>query len=158
MESSWEKCRPIGRKAIGMNAKRLHRAYYTDELGWLQLVLSPELSDQEHYQHEEHNAQYDHEAFLGEDAKTFDQLTPEESRRRLGLIVDKIDKDEDGFVNQEELKDWIQFTQKRYIVDDVERQWKTHNPENKEKITWDEYKKMVYGFMDGQYHGFSLFD
>nr|CAD7200967.1 unnamed protein product [Timema douglasi]CAD7573722.1 unnamed protein product [Timema californicum] len=111
-------------------------------------VLDNELSDQEHYQHEEHNAQYDHEAFLGEDAKTFDQLTPEESRRRLGLIVDKIDKDEDGFVNQEELKDWIQFTQKRYIVDDVERQWKTHNPENKEKITWDEYKKMVYGFMD----------
>nr|CAD7430933.1 unnamed protein product [Timema monikensis] len=134
--------------ATPVNAKRLHISYYTDGLGWLQLVLSPELSDQEHYQHEEHNAQYDHEAFLGEDAKTFDQLTPEESRRRLGLIVDKIDKDEDGFVNQEELKDWIQFTQKRYIVDDVERQWKTHNPENKEKITWDEYKKMVYGFMD----------
>lgn len=32
-----------------------------------------------------HNAQYDHEQFLGEDqAKTFDQLAPEESRRRLG--------------------------------------------------------------------------
>lgn len=32
-----------------------------------------------------HNAQYDHEQFLGEDqAKTFDQLPPEESRRRLG--------------------------------------------------------------------------
>jgi len=38
-----------------------------------------------HLNHEEHNAQYDHEAFLGEDqAKTFDQLTPEESKRRLG--------------------------------------------------------------------------
>lgn len=33
----------------------------------------------------EHSKQYDHEAFLGEDqAKTFDQLEPEESRRRLG--------------------------------------------------------------------------
>lgn len=32
-----------------------------------------------------HDAQYDHEQFLGEDqAKTFDQLVPEESRRRLG--------------------------------------------------------------------------
>lgn len=32
-----------------------------------------------------HDAQYDHEQFLGEDqAKTFDQLAPEESRRRLG--------------------------------------------------------------------------
>jgi calumenin len=38
-----------------------------------------------HLNNEEHNSQYDHEAFLGEDqAKTFDQLTPEESKRRLG--------------------------------------------------------------------------
>lgn len=34
---------------------------------------------------DEHSQQYDHEQFLGEDqAKTFDQLAPEESRRRLG--------------------------------------------------------------------------
>lgn len=34
---------------------------------------------------DEHSKQYDHEQFLGEDqAKTFDQLPPEESRRRLG--------------------------------------------------------------------------
>lgn len=43
------------------------------------------LSHAKHYENEEHNKQYDHEAFLGEDeAKTFDELTPEESRRRLG--------------------------------------------------------------------------
>jgi hypothetical protein len=66
------------------------------------------------------------------------------------LIVDKIDKDGDGFVSREELKDWIQYTQKRYITDDVERQWKAHNPENKEKLSWEEYKRMVYGFMDGK--------
>lgn len=33
---------------------------------------------------DEHSKQYDHEQFLGEEAKTFDQLAPEESRRRLG--------------------------------------------------------------------------
>lgn len=34
---------------------------------------------------DEHSKQYDHEQFLGEDqAKSFDQLAPEESRRRLG--------------------------------------------------------------------------
>lgn len=65
------------------------------------------------------------------------------------IIVDKIDKDKDGFVSQEELKEWIQFTQKRYIVDDINRQWQSHNPDNKDKITWEEYKKMVYGFLDG---------
>lgn len=64
------------------------------------------------------------------------------------MIVDKIDHDKDGFVSQEELKDWIQYTQKRYILDDVDRQWKQHNPENKETISWEEYKKMVYGFLD----------
>jgi calumenin len=43
------------------------------------------ISHASHLQNEEHNPQYDHEAFLGEDqAKTFDQLTPEESKRRLG--------------------------------------------------------------------------
>lgn len=46
-------------------------------------VIDRELSDKEHFQNEHHNTQYDHEAFLGEEAKTFDQLPPEESRRRL---------------------------------------------------------------------------
>lgn len=39
----------------------------------------------QHLGNDEHSKQYDHEQFLGEDqAKTFDQLAPEESRRRLG--------------------------------------------------------------------------
>lgn len=39
----------------------------------------------QHLGGDEHSKQYDHEQFLGEDqAKTFDQLPPEESRRRLG--------------------------------------------------------------------------
>lgn len=44
-----------------------------------------ELSDQEHYNEKgEHNDEYDHEAFLGKQKKSFDQLTPEESKERLG--------------------------------------------------------------------------
>lgn len=45
------------------------------------------LAHASHLQEETHDAKYDHEQFLGEDqAKTFDQLAPEESRRRLGLV------------------------------------------------------------------------
>ena len=41
------------------------------------------LSDKEH--EDDDNFDYDHDAFLGqEEAKTFDQLTPEESKERLG--------------------------------------------------------------------------
>lgn len=47
------------------------------------------MSDKAHYEHEAHNPEYDHEAFLGEDAKTFDQLTPEESKRRLAWVIFK---------------------------------------------------------------------
>lgn len=46
-------------------------------------VIDRELSDKEHYEEDHHNSEYDHEAFLGDEAKTFDHLPPEESRRRL---------------------------------------------------------------------------
>lgn len=47
-------------------------------------VFEGKVSDEDHFKEEEHNAEYDHEAFLGEEKKTFDQLTTEESKERLG--------------------------------------------------------------------------
>lgn len=111
--------------------------------------LMDKLSEKEHFKNEHHNKQYDHDAFLGEDqAKTFDQLPPEESKRRLGLIVDKIDGDKDGYVTLVELKDWIKYTQQRYITEDVDRHWRQHNPAGDELLPWETYRKNVYGFMD----------
>ncbi|KAL1483410.1 hypothetical protein MTO96_033217 [Rhipicephalus appendiculatus] len=94
------------------------------------------LSDEQHYKEEdgetEHNPDYDHEAFLGEEAaKTFDQLSPEESKERLLKIVEKIDKDTDGYVTQQELEDWIKHTQKRYIRDDVRKAVESVQPPGK---------------------------
>ena len=51
------------------------------------LFLIQTLSQQEHFDDEkgEHNPQFDHEAFLGADqAKFFEKLSPEESKKRLG--------------------------------------------------------------------------
>ncbi|RWS30199.1 calumenin-like protein [Leptotrombidium deliense] len=112
-------------------------------------VYDQSLSDEEHFKDAEHNVEYDHEAFLGkEEARTFDQLSPEESKKRLTAIVKKIDKDSDGFVTFDELRDWIHRSQRNYIFEDVDRQWKSHNPDNKSSISWDDYKKVTYGFMD----------
>ena len=102
----------------------------------LQLCLSARikdrpLSDQPHMSLDGHNKDFDHEAFLGEDAKTFDQLSPQESKKRLAELVDKIDTDDDNFVTHDELQQWIHKAQKNYIIEDIERQWKTYNPENK---------------------------
>jgi len=116
------------------------------------------LSDKEHHDDLDHD--YDHEAFLGEEAHEFDDLSPEESQRRLAIIVDKIDSNSDGYVSVEELRNWIKFTQNRYVNEDVEKQWSIHKPESKETINWSEYREGVYGFLDeedahDEEHGFS---
>ena len=62
---------------------------------WLYLSLCldkrgpKDLSEEPHYVGDghDHNTDYDHEAFLGkEQAETFEQLAPEEAKRRLGYI------------------------------------------------------------------------
>lgn len=46
-------------------------------------VFEGKVSNEDHFTGDEHNSEYDHEAFLGEEKKTYDQLTPEESKERL---------------------------------------------------------------------------
>ena len=72
---------------------------------------------------EEGDYEYDHDAFLGEDAEYFDTLEPEESLRRLGEICDKIDSDGSGLISLQELQKWIQKVQEREIQEDTESQW-----------------------------------
>merc|ERR1712223_151760 len=75
---------------------------------------------------------YDHEAFLGKDiAQEYDQLPPEESKARLGKIIDRIDSNGDTFVTLDEMSHWINFTQQRYISEDVDRQWDQYIVDNK---------------------------
>lgn len=117
-------------------------------LGQIQEAGIPKVNS-EHYKDGVHNSNYDHEAFLGEEAAAFDQLSPEESQKRLRIIFHKIDTNSDSLVSHDELKEWIHYTQQKYMRDNVQRTWKMHNPENKDKISWEEYSNLVYGFMKG---------
>ncbi|XP_005991003.1 reticulocalbin-3 isoform X2 [Latimeria chalumnae] len=111
-----------------------------------------ELSDHDHTDDGTH--QYDHEAFLGkEEAKTFDQLTPEESKERLGVIVGKIDGDSDGFVTVSELIAWIRHVHSRYIQEDVAKQYRRYDANRDGNVTWDEIKTQLYGHLsDDEFH------
>ncbi|XP_037553406.1 reticulocalbin-1 [Nematolebias whitei] len=105
----------------------------------------PELSRQAYDDGKGH--QYDHEVFLGkEEAKTFDQLTPEESKDRLSKIVDRIDGDTDGYITTAELKAWIKRVQKRYVFENVAKVWTDYDLNKDNKISWDEYKQATYGY------------
>ncbi|XP_016124553.1 reticulocalbin-1-like isoform X1 [Sinocyclocheilus grahami] len=111
----------------------------------------PDLSD--HVHDDAHGYHYDHEAFLGkEEAKTFDQLSPEESKERLGKIVDRIDTDKDGFISHAELHHWIKHRQSRYIEENVDKHWKEYDQNKDGKIGWIEYKNTTYGYyMDAEF-------
>lgn len=103
-------------------------------------VHDGKLSDKEHYDKDgNHNPEYDHEAFLGKEKKSFDQLTPVESKERLGKIVDKIDKDGDGKITMQELKDWIQFSKTQHNLDVVKKRWKDMKQREEKLVSRSDY-------------------
>lgn len=111
-------------------------------------VHGDKLSDKEHFKGAAHDKTYDHEAFLGKDeAREYDELTPEKSKERLSKLVPKMDLSGDGFIEENELRDHINFMQKRYVNNDVERTWKNYKEEQIKdgKLDWKDYRALVYG-------------
>lgn len=66
------------------------------------------------------------------------------------IIVDKIDKNHDGFVSEEELQHWIQYVQKKYVIEDTDRMWKEHELDDG-KLNWESYRKRTYGYEYGKW-------
>ena len=65
---------------------------------------------------EDHHLEFDHQAFLGDEAEQFKSLTAEESKERLSKIAQKIDVDNDTLIDLEELTKWIKDTQARSVL------------------------------------------
>ena len=63
-------------------------------------------------------------------------------------LFHKVDKDKDGFVTDEELIEWMKYTQNKYFLDDAEKQMKQNDLDNNGYITWREYENATYGFME----------
>lgn len=66
------------------------------------------------------------------------------------MIVDKIDDDKDGFVTEAELKAWIKRAQKRYIFENVGRQWPDFDSNQDGLVSWEEYRNVTYGYYMGK--------
>ncbi|XP_033117476.1 calumenin-B-like isoform X2 [Anneissia japonica] len=108
-------------------------------------VKNQKLSHEEHFDGDGHNTDYDHDAFLGEEeARTFEDLSPEESKARLGEIVEKIDENKDGKVDVDELQRWVEKQQNRYISEHTHERWQLHNTDSDNYLTLDEYIKSTY--------------
>ena len=90
--------------------------------------------------------------FLIDEAEEFTRLYPEETKKRLGQLVNKIDSNRDGLVGVVELTDWIDLIHKDHIRRDVEREWLTRNPDQVDNLSWKLYKTNVYGALDDKFN------
>ncbi|EAT36886.1 AAEL011076-PA [Aedes aegypti] len=107
--------------------------------------------DAHHMEGDEHHSEFDHEAILGsvKEAEEFDSLTPEESKRRLALLVLKMDLNSDGFIDRHELKAWILRSFKSLLEEEAADRFEDIDQNNDEVITWEEYYADTYG-MDNE--------
>lgn len=103
------------------------------------------LSDKDHTVDGEHGTEYDHEAFLGDMKDEYDELPPEEAKRRLRVLVKRVDSDKDGYVTEEELTRWVKDVFSKRLAEGVEEDAKSKDTDGDGKITWDEYTKSSYG-------------
>lgn len=112
------------------------------------------LSQHDHFNSfHEHNVAFDHDAFLGPQAKVFEQLSQAEAKRRLKIIVTtKIDTDEDGFVSLQELDAWIEIQRKNFMYEAVDENIAKEDTDGDGKISFMEYKIAYFGEWDPNRH------
>lgn len=91
----------------------------------------------------EHPVEFDHEAILGsrDKANQFDELSPEESKRRLRILVTKggMDSNGDGFVDKDELTNWVLLSFKSLAREDGVDRLEEEDSNDDGKVSWEEH-------------------
>lgn len=103
--------------------------------------------DHGHMDGDEHHSEFDHEAILGsvKEAEEFDNLSPEESKKRLAVLVTKMDLNHDEFVDRHELKAWILRSFKSLLEEESTDRFEDIDTDGNDVITWEEYYADTYG-------------
>ncbi|CAD6999958.1 reticulocalbin-2 [Ceratitis capitata] len=99
--------------------------------------------DLHHQENGEHNVEFDHEAIIGsvKEAQEFDKLTPEESKKRLLVLIKLMDLNKDGFVERHELKAWILRSFKKLGEEEAADRLEEIDENGDGNISWKEYLK-----------------
>lgn len=85
----------------------------------------------------------DHEAILGSRQKVgeFDELSPEESKRRLAKLVEYMDTNHDGHVDNSELTQWVLKSFKSLAYEESQEMFSEEDVNDDGFITFEEYLK-----------------
>lgn len=104
-----------------------------------------------HYEHGEHNEDYDHQAILGseQEAEEFSKLDAAEAKDRLeNLAKEKIDLNKDSLIDENELTHHIL---KSFVkLDDSEAQVRfgETDADSDDVLSWKEYMQETYGMTE----------
>jgi len=106
--------------------------------------------DHHHGHGQDHDSQFDHEAILGskKEAEEFDELDPEEAKRRLGVLLTKMDRDKDGSIDRKELYSWILRSFKALSREDSDERFEDTDEDEDGFVSWNEYKDDEFDFGD----------
>ena len=103
--------------------------------------------DHSHFTAEEHDFDFDHEAILGstKEAEEFDHLPAEEAKKRLAILLVKMDLNEDKAITTAELKQWILRSFKSLSEEESKEKFDEADLNKDGVVTWDEYRSETYG-------------
>ncbi|KAG5881571.1 hypothetical protein JTB14_035015 [Gonioctena quinquepunctata] len=95
----------------------------------------------------EHFSEFDHEAILGshKEAEDYDHLPPEEAKRRLSVLLKKMDINNDGKIDRNELRAWIIRSFKMLSEEEARDRLEDADDDNDGIVTWEEYVTDTYG-------------
>ncbi|VDO37545.1 unnamed protein product, partial [Onchocerca flexuosa] len=145
------------------------QSFYGNSLGFSYscllslLLLSIVKSDQEHVEHgfsgkfkkehgegDQHNVHADHEVVIGsrKEAEIFDDLSPEEAKRRLAILAKKMDRNDDGYVTREELEEVIKQNMIALDLEESNDRFREMDTNQDNFVTWNEYVQESFGDID----------
>lgn len=106
--------------------------------------------DKGHTKDGEHDAHWDHEAILGshKEAEEFDDLSPQEAKKRLRVLAGKMDRNGDGFVDKTELRQWIVRSFRMLSREDSDERLKEADHDSDDYVSWDEHKHAEFEGVD----------
>ncbi|EZA61006.1 Reticulocalbin-2 [Ooceraea biroi] len=103
--------------------------------------------DSDHYAEGEHHQEFDHEAILGsvKEAEEFDKLPIEESKKRLGILLTKMDLNNDKYIERNELKAWILRSFSMLSAEESKDRFDDADTDQDGRVNWDEVLIDAYG-------------
>ncbi|KAK6188148.1 hypothetical protein SNE40_004395 [Patella caerulea] len=110
-----------------------------------------------HEEQGEHSPHFDHEAVIGsrKAEQEFDEMSPEEAKQRLTLLVAEHDPNNDQIITKEELVEWLMHSFKNLDEEDAaEKMTEEDVIDVDDKVSWEEYLKSQYNYEPGDIEDF----